>query len=184
MPSLVEVAFKGNRKEFFFWNGDEPLPTKAAVIVEADRGEDLGHVYATGELVEKRIAGVAHKPTEEEPVSRECAPGDPDEVKKVAELRDQDEIARRKAMERVKANNLVMKLTDAEWRWDRRKLTIYFTADKRVDFRISCASWRRCSARASSSSRSACATKRSAWAGSGAADVSTARRRGSPSCAR
>jgi cell fate regulator YaaT (PSP1 superfamily) len=38
-------------------------------------------------------------------------------------------------MERVKANNLVMKLTDAEWRWDRRKLTIYFTADKRVDFR-------------------------------------------------
>ena len=28
-----------------------------------------------------------------------------------------------------------MKLTDAEWRWDRRKLTIYFTAEKRVDFR-------------------------------------------------
>jgi len=136
MPSLVEVAFKGNRKEFFFWNGDEPLPTKAAVIVEADRGEDLGHVYATGELVEKRIAGVAHKPTEEEPVSREVRRlATPDEVKKVAELRDQDEIARRKAMERVKANNLVMKLTDAEWRWDRRKLTIYFTADKRVDFR-------------------------------------------------
>lgn len=136
MPSLVEVAFKGNRKEFFFWNGDEPLPTKAAVIVEADRGEDLGHVYATGELVEQRVAGVAHKPTDEEPVSREVRRlATPDEIKKVAELRDQDEIARRKAMERVKANNLVMKLTDAEWRWDRRKLTIYFTADKRVDFR-------------------------------------------------
>jgi hypothetical protein len=28
-----------------------------------------------------------------------------------------------------------MKLSDAEWRWDRRKLTIYFTAEKRVDFR-------------------------------------------------
>ena len=38
-------------------------------------------------------------------------------------------------MERVKANSLVMKLSDAEWRWDRRKLTIYFTAEKRVDFR-------------------------------------------------
>jgi hypothetical protein len=38
-------------------------------------------------------------------------------------------------MERVRANNLVMKLSDAEWRWDRRKLTIYFTAEKRVDFR-------------------------------------------------
>lgn len=38
-------------------------------------------------------------------------------------------------MERVKANGLAMKLSDAEWRWDRRKLTFYFTAEKRVDFR-------------------------------------------------
>ena len=38
-------------------------------------------------------------------------------------------------MERVKANDLVMKLSDAEWQWDRKKLTLYFTAEKRVDFR-------------------------------------------------
>ena len=38
-------------------------------------------------------------------------------------------------MERVKANALVMKLSDAEWQWDRKKLTFYFTAEKRVDFR-------------------------------------------------
>jgi hypothetical protein len=41
----------------------------------------------------------------------------------------------RRAMERVKAHSLVMKLSDAEWQWDRRKLTFYFTAEKRVDFR-------------------------------------------------
>jgi len=28
-----------------------------------------------------------------------------------------------------------MKVSEAEWQWDRNKLTIYFTADKRVDFR-------------------------------------------------
>jgi hypothetical protein len=28
-----------------------------------------------------------------------------------------------------------MKVSDTEWQWDRNKLTIYFTADKRVDFR-------------------------------------------------
>ena len=50
-------------------------------------------------------------------------------------LREQDEIARRRAAERVKANNLVMKISDAEWQWDRKKLTFYFTAEKRVDFR-------------------------------------------------
>jgi cell fate regulator YaaT (PSP1 superfamily) len=46
-----------------------------------------------------------------------------------------NEEARRKAMDRVRANNLGMKLSDAEWQWDRKKLTLYFTADKRVDFR-------------------------------------------------
>ncbi len=34
-----------------------------------------------------------------------------------------------------RTNGLVMKLTDAEWQWDRKKLTFYFTAEKRVDFR-------------------------------------------------
>ncbi|MEP7383612.1 MAG: regulatory iron-sulfur-containing complex subunit RicT, partial [Gemmatimonadota bacterium] len=136
MSSLVEVSFKGHRREFFHWEGDELLSVKMGVIVEADRGEDLGFIYATGELALKRAAGVPHRPTEESPVTQAVKrTATADELEKVAELREQDELARRKAMERVKANNLVMKLTDAEWRWDRRKLTIYFTAEKRVDFR-------------------------------------------------
>ena len=38
-------------------------------------------------------------------------------------------------MQRVRAHELVMKVSDTEWQWDRNKLTIYFTAEKRVDFR-------------------------------------------------
>ena len=38
-------------------------------------------------------------------------------------------------MEKVKQHGLIMKVSDAEWQWDRRKLTIYFTAERRVDFR-------------------------------------------------
>jgi cell fate regulator YaaT (PSP1 superfamily) len=38
-------------------------------------------------------------------------------------------------MERVKAHQLTMKVSDAEWQWDRKKLTVYFTAERRVDFR-------------------------------------------------
>lgn len=134
MPLLVEVAFKGNRKEFFHWNEDSALPLRAPVIVEADRGEDLGYVYAMGELAEKRIAGVSHRP--EEPVSltvRRRASSE--EVHRLEELRAEDEDARRQAAERVRAAALQMKVSDAEWRWDRRKLTFYFTAEKRVDFR-------------------------------------------------
>lgn len=31
--------------------------------------------------------------------------------------------------------DLPMEVCDAEWQWDRRKLTFYYVADSRVDFR-------------------------------------------------
>jgi cell fate regulator YaaT (PSP1 superfamily) len=135
VPLLVEVAFKGNRKEFFFWEADEVPPHAAAVIVDADRGEDLGRVHATGVQAEQRSAKVPHGlfgAPATRPVKRLATS---DEVRRLGEVRASDDDARRKAMERVKANALVMKMTDAEWQWDRKKLTFYFTAEKRVDFR-------------------------------------------------
>ena len=135
MGVLVEVAFKGNRKEFFLWEAGDAPPRASAVIVDADRGEDFGRVHAVGEAAEQRSAKVPHglfgaPPTR--PVKRLASP---DEVRRNGEVRASDDEARRKAMERVKANALVMKMTDAEWQWDRKKLTFYFTAEKRVDFR-------------------------------------------------
>lgn len=132
---VIEVAFKGNRKEFFLWEGEDVPAVKAPVIVDADRGEDLGHVHAIGDLATLRAKGTAHGPGPE-PVSQKAKRlANDDDIIRLKQVRGQDEDARRKAMERVRANNLVMKLSDAEWRWDRRKLTIYFTAEKRVDFR-------------------------------------------------
>ncbi|HWN03765.1 MAG TPA: regulatory iron-sulfur-containing complex subunit RicT, partial [Candidatus Dormibacteraeota bacterium] len=51
------------------------------------------------------------------------------------EIRLSEEEARRKVIQRVRVHDLVMKVSDTEWQWDRSKLTIYFTAEKRVDFR-------------------------------------------------
>ena len=51
------------------------------------------------------------------------------------ENRRSEDDARRKVIERVRTHDLVMKVSDTEWQWDRNKLTIYFTAEKRVDFR-------------------------------------------------
>jgi cell fate regulator YaaT (PSP1 superfamily) len=53
----------------------------------------------------------------------------------VAELRKAEEDVRRKVRERVGKHKLPMKISDAEWQWDRKKLTVYFTAENRVDFR-------------------------------------------------
>jgi cell fate regulator YaaT (PSP1 superfamily) len=132
---LIEVAFKGNRKDFFLWEQGEAPPIKAAVIVDADRGEDLGYVHSAGEAAEKRNAGTPHGYGEAGTSKKVKRLASTEDVKRAEELRAQDEDARRKAMERVKANELIMKLSDAEWQWDRKKLTLYFTAEKRVDFR-------------------------------------------------
>ena len=132
---IIEIAFKGNRREFFNWDLG-PLPrASTAVIVDADRGEDLGRVHATGADAKLRCERCAHGLGTGTPLRHVLRLATPEDTAREAELRQQDEIARRRAMEQVKTNGLVMKLTDAEWQWDRKKLTFYFTADKRVDFR-------------------------------------------------
>jgi cell fate regulator YaaT (PSP1 superfamily) len=135
MPHLIEVAFKGNRREFFTWEGEEPPRLHAPVIVEADRGEDLGRVHSIGELAQRRCVGCAHGCGTESPTRKAIRIATADDERRAAELRLQDDEARRKAMEKVRAHGLVMKVSDAEWQWDRRKLTFYFTAERRVDFR-------------------------------------------------
>jgi len=135
MGSLIEIAFKGNRKEFFLWEGQELPPLKAGVIVDADRGEDLGHVHSVGEAAEKRNAKVPHGTGNGSPTQKARRLATPADVRQYKAARADDDEARRKTIERVRANALVMKVTDAEWQWDRKKLTLYFTAEKRVDFR-------------------------------------------------
>jgi cell fate regulator YaaT (PSP1 superfamily) len=136
----VEVRFKGTRKAYFLWPAEEPLRTGEAVIVEAERGRDLGHVTAVGEVAEKKCGGcngcatgaVAEEP---EPLKRVLQRATAEDVKSHGEVRRSEEDARRKVMQRVRAHELAMKVSDTEWQWDRNKLTIYFTAERRVDFR-------------------------------------------------
>jgi len=93
-----------------------------------------------GELAEKKCggcSGCSTSPVAEEPVplKRVLQRAAPEDVKSHAEVRRSEEDARRKVMQRVRAHELMMKVSDTEWQWDRNKLTIYFTAEKRVDFR-------------------------------------------------
>jgi cell fate regulator YaaT (PSP1 superfamily) len=135
LAHLVEVAFKGNRKEFFLWDYPDPPPLNAAVIVDVERGEDLGYIHALGELAQKRNGGCSHGCGTSLPERKALRLATEKDRGLSKDLEKLNEDARRKAMERVRANNLGMKLSDAEWQWDRKKLTLYFTADKRVDFR-------------------------------------------------
>jgi cell fate regulator YaaT (PSP1 superfamily) len=157
VPQLVEVRFKGNRKAFFEWHEPEPLRAREAVVVEAERGLDFGVVNAIGAVARLKCercggcaaaaaAGTAPAPEagEERTESRRRPPEPTRRVARRAtatdrrtadELRRSEDDVRRRVRDKVLAHGLAMKVSDAEWQWDKNKLTVYFTAEKRVDFR-------------------------------------------------
>jgi len=57
LTPIVEVRFKGNRKEYFTWSSAEPLALHDPVIVEVERGEDFGRVSALGAVAAQKCAG-------------------------------------------------------------------------------------------------------------------------------
>ena len=144
MGQTVEVRFKGTRKAYFIWaDADAPLRVGEAVLVEVERGRDLGRVTAVGDVADKKCGGgcsgcavggeaEATEPAAPRAVVRRATP---DDQRVHDENRRSEDDARRKVIERVRSHELVMKVSDTEWQWDRNKLTIYFTAEKRVDFR-------------------------------------------------
>lgn len=123
---LAEVGFKGMRKGFCLC-ADPSIRVNDWVVVEVDRGRDVGRVRSLG--------GVAQKKCGSEAVSRVLRRADDEEVRGMYVLRADEERVRRKTRELVEQHQLKMKVSDAEWQWDRNKLTIYFTAERRVDFR-------------------------------------------------
>jgi len=134
---IVEVGFKGNRKGYFS-TSDATLRPNHCVIVEAERGEDLGRVRTVGGVAAKKCTGCsAEKETDAEgdPILSVLRRAEAHEIQKLVTLRVDEERIRTRARELVGQHSLRMKVTEAEWQWDRNKLTIYFTAERRVDFR-------------------------------------------------
>lgn len=132
-PYMVEVAFKGMRKGFYV-AAELPLRAGDWVVVETDRGRDIGRVRSLGGVA-RRKCGAAGGDADSSDVPRVLRPAANGEVEQLFTLRADEDRVRRAVRELVEQHHLKMKVTDAEWQWDRNKLTIYFTADRRVDFR-------------------------------------------------
>jgi len=121
------VEFKGARKEHYRDPYHLNICMGDHVIVQVERGEDIGRVVLV-ETGEDR-AKVRAKPL---PILRIA---NKDELARMAENRSKEHEARRTCRRMVDERGLKMKVVDAEWQFDGNKLTFYFTAEKRVDFR-------------------------------------------------
>ncbi len=133
MSGFAEVRFKGSRKAYYSY-AELDLRPGLHVVVEADRGENLGEVSAVGVIAERKCSssGGCATPTPERRVLR-LARGE--DVSRIDTLRQDEDRVRAETRSLVEKHGLKMKVTEAEWQFDRNKLIIYFTADRRVDFR-------------------------------------------------
>lgn len=125
---IIEVSFKGTQQDIYQNKNELELKIGDYVIVEAERGLNLGKVSLVGQLVnlkynkEEQLKNIIRKATEAD-------------LEILTKNREKEKSAFALCKEKVKFYNLDMKLVDVELQFDGSKLTFYFTAAQRVDFR-------------------------------------------------
>lgn len=124
---VVGIRFRKAGKIYYFAPGEIEVTVGDNVVVETARGVEYGSVV------------IGEKSISEEDIS--------EPLKKIIRVSaKEDDIAEEKnkkrkkeafdiCLEKIRSNELDMKLIDCEYTFDNRKLLFYFTADGRVDFR-------------------------------------------------
>ena len=132
--NVVEVRFKGSRKEFF--RNKENIDIKAgdAVAVEAMPGHDVGVVSLAGELVRFQLKkkGLDENSDQIKTLYRKAKQN---EIEKWYQVKDLEASTLHRTRTIIQSLKLSMKLSDVEFQGDGKKATFYYTADDRVDFR-------------------------------------------------
>lgn len=124
---LVLVQFKGHRKSYYHNRRRLKLAVGQYCLVEADRGRDMGRITYVGagkgewwQLAGKQgVVQVAG----------------PQELSRLHDNRGDEWDFWDICNEKIKARKLKMNLVTVERQFDHKKITFYFTAEKRVDFR-------------------------------------------------
>ena len=126
-PKIVAVSLQQTGRLYNFLAGDRELRRGARVLVESEAGARIGTVEIEPHEAAQTIDLSALRPiiriasdndyfVEQENVSRET-------------------YARRLCVERIRDRRIQMKLVSADYTFDARKVTFYFVAEGRVDFR-------------------------------------------------
>jgi cell fate regulator YaaT (PSP1 superfamily) len=129
-----EVRFKNGRKEYLLNKNSLSLSVGDIVATQADSGYDIGMVTLTGELLKVQMdkkkvdySGQNSKLTYRKATQKE--------IDKWSDLRDKEEAIKVKARKFAIDLRLKMKISDIEYQGDGSKVTFYYTAEERVDFR-------------------------------------------------
>lgn len=129
---FVEVRFKNDRKHFFQNTNDLPVHIGSVVTVAAASGHDVGVVTLTGELVKIQMK---KKKAAEEDALKIYRIATAKDIDTWQEFRKKENTVKIEARKLAKNLDLQMKISDIEYQGDGSKITFYYTAEKRIDFR-------------------------------------------------
>lgn len=130
---IVEVRFKGGRKDFFRNDHGLDLVTGEAVIVDVPSGHHMGYVSMQGELV--RLQMQKKKIANDENIRKIYRKATLKDLEKYDSVRKREMPTLYRTRQIIQEQKLQMKLSDVEYQADNTKATFYYSADQRVDFR-------------------------------------------------
>ena len=127
MIEIVGVRFKKVGKTYYFDPSNIRLEMGDNVIVETARGIEFGEVVIPNREIDENEITAPLKPV----VSKATEA----DVRQVEENKKKEKKAFDIFNEKVEKHKLEMKLVDVEYTFDGSKISFFFTADGRIDFR-------------------------------------------------
>jgi len=122
---IWEVEFKAHRLNYYYNCNEVQFDANQFVVVAAERGEDIG-------LARRIVTGEIKMKGSPMAIIRMASEND---LERSNDNRLKEKEALNQCHSLVRQHNLDMKLVDVEYQLDGNKLTFFFTADQRVDFR-------------------------------------------------
>ncbi|HVB23777.1 MAG TPA: stage 0 sporulation family protein [Ktedonobacteraceae bacterium] len=125
--AIVGIRFRPAGRIYYFDPQGQSFTNGQYVIVETVRGVEAGRVViAAKKLAESDLS---------DPLKPVLRLASEDELRMMLSFKSKEKDALVKCADRVKEHALPMKLVEAEYTFDGSRLTFYFTAEERVDFR-------------------------------------------------
>jgi cell fate regulator YaaT (PSP1 superfamily) len=124
---VIGVRFKQAGKIYYFDPAGLEVKSGQGVIVETVRGIEFGQVMVENKLVPAEKVNL--------PLKKVLRPATPGDEVQLNENKEKEKKAFDICLQKIEQHQLVMKLVDVEYTFDRSKIIFYFTADGRVDFR-------------------------------------------------
>src|SRR5579885_47512 len=127
MAQVVGVRFRPAGRIYYFDPAGRDLDKGQFVIVETARGIEAGRVViAPRQVAESELTDPL------KPILRQATE---DDLRQLLAFKSKEKNALARCAQRVDFHKLPMKLVEAEYTYDGSRLTFYFTAEERVDFR-------------------------------------------------